>query len=332
LTRAFVADVHSRGRQVLGVHDLAEPASRAHLAAVEADATIEADAGPDAFVRALVTLGAQRGPRVGAVVPPPARSGRLVAIGGPPGVGRTEIAIALAISAARTDTTVLVDCDDVGPAVAQRLGLPLEPNLRNAIDAVEHGHGELAAALLPLDRTRLRIVGGIPNPAAWAQVRPGEVVRVVDRLGNEVGIVVADGIGSLEDVGGSPRGRFATAQALLREADALVAVCDAGPVGVARMLTWTVEARSFAPATPLIVVVNRAPSGAFRRGELYEELTSSIDVVEVVFVPGDARVVEAAWTGAPVAKGRFVRAVERVAEVLRPLPRRRLEARLDVAS
>ena len=98
LTRAFVADVHARGRSVLGVHDLAEPASRAHLAAVEVNAMIESDAGPDAFVRAVVELGTQRD--VGArrpCVPGPIRSGRLIAVGGPPGVGRTEVAIGLAV-------------------------------------------------------------------------------------------------------------------------------------------------------------------------------------------------------------------------------------------
>ena len=57
LTRAFVADVHARSRRVLGVHDLTEPASLAHLGAVDVDAVIDNDAGPDAFVRAVVELG-----------------------------------------------------------------------------------------------------------------------------------------------------------------------------------------------------------------------------------------------------------------------------------
>ena len=96
--------------------------------------------------------------------------------------------------------------------------------------------------------------------------------------------MIVDGVGSLQDLGGPPRGRFATAQALAREADVLVAVCDASPVGVTRLLGWTVEARSFAPSTPIVVVVNRAPPSAFRRGELYDEITSSVDVVDVGFV------------------------------------------------
>src|SRR3954451_18660951 len=128
LTVAFVADVHARGRRVLGVHDLAEPASRAHLATVEVDAVVESDAGADAFVRALVTLGSRQAPIVNVNVLPAARTGRLVAVGGPPGVGRTEVAIELARSFARISPTVLLDADDVAPAVAQRLSVPLEPN------------------------------------------------------------------------------------------------------------------------------------------------------------------------------------------------------------
>jgi MinD-like ATPase involved in chromosome partitioning or flagellar assembly len=295
---------------------------------------IEADAGPDAFVRALVALAAQGAPRPGtSALAPTVRPGRLVAVGGPPGVGRTEIAIEFAISTAKASTVVLIDCDDVGPSIAQRLALPVEPNLRTAVDAVEHGQGELDAALLTLGRSRLQVVGGIPNPAAWAQTRPGEVVRVVDRLGDRADqVVVADGLGSLSDVRGSPRGRFATAQALAREADVLVAVCDASPVGVTRLLAWAASARTLAPATPLVVVVNRAPPAAFRRGELYEEINSSLDVVDVAFAPIDKRVTDAAWAGTPVASGRFTRAVGRVSEVVRSLPRRRLEARLEIAS
>jgi MinD-like ATPase involved in chromosome partitioning or flagellar assembly len=333
LTRAFVSDVHARSRRVLGVHDLAEPASLGHLGAVDVDAVIENDAGPDAFVRAVVELGTRSEVRSRPdAVAGPARSGRLIAVGGPPGVGRTEVAIEIAVAAKRRCTVVLADCDDVSPAIAQRLGLALEPNLRTAIDAVEHGRGELASALLTEPVTKLRVVGGIPNAAGWAQVRPGEVVRVVDRLADEVEMVVVDGVGALQDVGGPPRGRYATAQALAREADALVVVCDASPVGIARLLAWTVDARRFAAATGMVVVVNRAPPSAFRRRELYAEIMSSLDAIDVAFVGLDQRVCEAAWAGRPVGRGRFTRAVEYVLDAVCAVPVRSAAARLEVAS
>jgi MinD-like ATPase involved in chromosome partitioning or flagellar assembly len=333
LTHAFVADVHARGRRVLGVHDRAEPASRAHLATVNVDAVVDADAGPEAFVRTLVGLGSERPRQSGDVaVPFAGRRGRLVAVGGPPGVGRTELAIELALAAARGSMVVLADCDDVAPAVAQRLGLALEPNLRTAIDAIEHGRGDFSSCIQRETSTKLSVLGGIPNSTSWMQVRPSEVLRVVDHVGGVAEIVVVDGLGSLQDLGGSPRGRFATARALAIEADVLVAVCDASPVGIARLLAWTVEARGLAPATPIVVVVNRAPSASFRRGELYDEIRSSVDVVEIGFVGVDSRVVDAAWNGSPVARGRFTRAVARVSKVVVDLPRRVADTQLVAAS
>jgi MinD-like ATPase involved in chromosome partitioning or flagellar assembly len=331
LTRAFVADVRARGRRVLGVHDLAEPASRTLLADVEVDAVIASDAAVDAFVRALTTLAAKATAPSGIAVPAE-RTGRLVAVGGPPGVGRTEVAIQLAVVLMDRATVALVDADDVAPSIAQRLALPLEPNLRTAIDAVEHGRGELAAALQTESRTGLPVLAGTPNPDAWAQVRPSEVLRVLDRVADSVDLVVVDGVGSLQDVGSPPRGRFATAQVIVREADVLVAVCDASPTGISRLLSWTVDARNFAPETPVVAVVNRAPPAAFRRGELFDEIASSIDVVDVVFVVPDARVTDAAWAGTLVGRGRFTRALERVATRVCSLPRRSPPVRLDVAS
>jgi MinD-like ATPase involved in chromosome partitioning or flagellar assembly len=329
LTQAFVADVQSRARRVLGVHDSTEPASRNHLVAVNVDAVVDSDAGPEAFVRALIELCAAQ-PRRGAIAPAllAARPGRIVAVGGPPGVGRTEVAIELAVAAAHGSSVVLADCDDVSPAVAQRLGLALEPNLRTAIDAVEHGRGDLATCLQPLSGTKLSVLGGIPNSTSWMQVRPSEVLRVVDRLAGEAEIVVVDGLGSLQDLGGPPRGRFATARLLAVEADVLVAVCDASPVGITRLLAWIVEARALAPVAPIVVVANHAPSAAFRRGELYDEITSTVDVAEVAFVGVDARVVDAAWDGRPVARGKFTRTIAQLSNVVVAQPRRFAAAQL----
>jgi MinD-like ATPase involved in chromosome partitioning or flagellar assembly len=320
LTRALVADVHGRGRAVLGVFDRHEPASRAHLLDLGVDAVVESDTGPDGIVRsvaAIVATAAPGGapmPRAGtAPVAAGTRRGRLIVVGGPPGVGRTEIAVHLAAAAARTASAVLADADDVAPALAPRLGLPIEPNLRTAIDAVEHGRGVLAECILTEPRSGLAALVGVAAPRAWSQMRPGEVVRVIDALRQLHAVVVADGAGALDDVDGERgRGRNATARALVAEADAIVAACDASPHGVLRFLAWTAEARLLAPATPLFVVVNRAPESRFRRGELYDEIRHTVGVADVVFVPHDRRVADAAWGGAVVGRSAFARALERI--------------------
>jgi MinD superfamily P-loop ATPase len=314
LTRALVADVRAGGRAVLGVHDREELASRDHLIALGVDALVESDAGPEAFVRAITSVAGRRSDPSTPLVVTASRTGRLVTVGGPPGVGRTEIAVELALGLSRRMSAVLVDVDDVAPAVAPRLHLPLEPNLRTAIDAVEHGRGDLDRCVVAEPRSHLRVVTGLPNASAWAQVRPGEIVRVVERLADASSVVVVDGAGMLEDVGtASIRTRFATARTMVSEADIVVAVCDASPPGVGRLLGWAVEVFALAPHVPLLVAVNRAPAARFRRAELYEEITTSLPTIGVVFIPNDARVGDAAWNGTTVHRGGFTRAVGELA-------------------
>ena len=82
----------------------------------------------------------------------------------------------------------------------------------------------------------------------------------------------------------------------------------------------------------MVVVVNRAPSSAFRRREMYAEIMSSVDAADVAFVGLDQRVCEAAWAGRPVGRGRFTRSVENVLDAVGAVPTRPNAARLDVAS
>jgi MinD-like ATPase involved in chromosome partitioning or flagellar assembly len=325
LTRALVADVHARGRTVLGVFDAEETASRAHLVGLGIDAIIESDASLDAFVRAIVGAAGQRAEHAGAQPAPlDERLGRLVTVGGAPGVGRTEVALQLAVALARrVSDVVLVDADDVAPALAQRLHAPIEPNLAAAIDAVEHGRGALDDCVLTVPGCAAGLVAGIPHPRGWAQTRPGEVLRVIDRLADTAEIVVADGAGLLDDIGGSgSRGRYATGRALVREADAIVVVCDASPHGISRALAWVAECQALAPATPLAVFANRAPASRFARGELFDEIAQSFPVVDVVCASYDGRVAAAAWSGTVVGKGDFARAVDTLATIVAGLPRR----------
>jgi MinD-like ATPase involved in chromosome partitioning or flagellar assembly len=318
LTHALVADIHARGRVVLGVSDREEPASRSHLTAIGVDAVVESDSGVDGVTRAIVAVAGRLRAPVAPPPPIPVRIGALVTVGGAPGSGRTEIAIQLARGLRRHHDVALIDADDVAPAVAQRLGLALEPNVCTAVDAVEHGQGSLAAALHTESHCGLPLVAGLPNPRAWMQIQPGEIVRVIDRLAERAEAVVADGAGALDDIQRpGARGRCAVARALVVEADVVVTVCDASPHGVSRLLSWVADARVLAREVPLIVVANRAPASRFRRAELYEEIATTVEPYEVVFVPHDASVNAAAWGGTPVGRGPFTRAVDRLVELCR---------------
>lgn len=327
LTRGLVADLHDRHRRVLGVYERDEPAGREMLEALHVDRTIESDAAPEEFLEALLLIGFDEPTATPAVGVEPAgregtadrRPGRITVVRGPAGGGATEVAIALATTSSRSGCALL-DADEVAPSVAGRLGLPIEPNLRSAVDAVEFGLGSLRDAVRLVPGGGFHVVAGLPNPASWSQVRPGEVVRVARELARAHGHVIVDVAAPIEDVGGGSRGRFALARALLAEADALVAVGSASPVGVARLITWVAEARSLVPTVPVHVVVNRAPGDAFRRGEVTEEIARTIPPASLSFVPTDRRLEAASWAGAIVRRGPFVRAVAGVAAQVAPPP------------
>jgi Mrp family chromosome partitioning ATPase len=322
LTRGFVDEVHARDRQVLGVFDRDDRTARDVLGGLGVDGMIESDAGAPAVVRSLTALTARRGtsstpgvqvPRID--VDRGAPRARLVVVGGQAGAGRTEVAVHLGAALARRSATVLVDADEVAPSIAARLGLPIEPNLRTAIDAVEHGEGELSDSVVRI-ASRCSVLAGLPNPRGWSQLRPGEVMRVLRQLADGVADVVVDAAPSLEDAPGTTRGRYALTRALVGAADVLVAVCHATPVGVTRLLTWAADARDLAADTPIVAVVNRAPRERFRRGELFDEIVRTV-VAPVVFVPDDPHVAPAAWDGVLVRHRRFARAIDAVVSEVR---------------
>ena len=151
-------------------------------------------------------------------------------ITGPPGAGTSEVALGLAAAiAARGEAAVLVDADELASSTAARLGLGIEPNLRSAIDAVEHGLGEVVDALVRTGHPAFDVVCGLPSLAAAAQIRSREVLDVLGALGRIRSQV-------LVEVSGVPG--IEIARAVIAEAGVLVGVGAANPVGVARLLGW----------------------------------------------------------------------------------------------
>lgn len=337
LTRAFVDAVHRRRRRVLGVYDPGEPAGHEYLLGLGVDRTIEANASMSSFLDALAALtpddlsvqdrpveAVPAGVRLehAGSMTARGRPAAVTVVGGTPGAGSTEVAIALAVAVAeRGERLVLVDADEVVPSIAQRLSLPFDPNLRTAVDGVEYGMGSLDEALLHLRDARFDVVGGLPNVSAWSQVRPSDVLDVIERLASSHDHVVAN-IGSrLEDVGDG-RGRYATSRALVGEASTILGVGAATPVGVTRLLGWVAQVRPLSAVAPLHLAINRAPSDPYRRFEIELELSRTFRPMSLSFVPSDHRVESAAWAGDLVARGPFTRAVDEITRTVLPrLPR-----------
>jgi MinD-like ATPase involved in chromosome partitioning or flagellar assembly len=335
LTRTFVDSVHRRRRRILGVFDPDEPAGREFLVSLGVDHVLASNAAMAEFVDVCAALApdseraapsvtaleaAVDGTRLSAPIDDgrPPRGWRLAAVGGTPGAGATELAIALTTALAqRGEGTVLVDADEVVPSIAQRLGLPIEPNLRSAIESVEYGMGEVETAIVRMAR-ELDVVPGLPNVGAWSQVRPSEVLHVLEALGRTRRRVVANVASRLEDVGRGGRNRYGISRAVVSEASELIGVAPATPVGVTRLLRWVTDVRGLNSGAPVHLVVNGAPRDAFRKAELDEEIRRTFEPESLAFLPHDPRVEAAAWSGTLVPSGPYAKAVLEVAATIAP--------------
>lgn len=344
LSARLVGELRHTGRRVLGIYDPEDPRGKGELVELGVDTVLACDAATEAFLEAVASLAAEAG--AGAPTPeetvaahappaaepaaPPADSGQVTVVGGPPGgCGVTEVAVALAACVGRRgDACVLVDADEVAPSLAQRLGLPPYPNLRLAVEAVERLAGHLGETLTAVNDGQFWALPGLARATDWPQVRPTEVVEMSRQLGRP-GVHVLVNVGHrLEDLAGAGcPPRYACTRALLAAADTVVGVGSATPVGVARLLEWIADVGALADGAPLHLVVNRCPASAYRRAEVEAELRRSVAPASLTFAPLDKRVEAAAWRAGLAAPGPFTRAVDALAAaalpVFRPAPDRR---------
>ena len=214
LTPGLVAEVHELGRAVLGVADRDERGANDVLRNCGVDAVVASDAAPWEYLDALALIEASWAERGATPAQPESQVARAtsgdrranpwVAVCGPAGAGRTEVAIELA----RALGAVLVDGDEVAPAIAPRLGLRLEPNVRAAIDAVEFGEGRASDALQRIEGLGQPVLCALPTGNAWLDVRPSELLRALHECCVAAPLVI-DTAPMLDDVGGPLRGRYA---------------------------------------------------------------------------------------------------------------------------
>lgn len=342
LSPRLVAELHRRDRRVIAVHAAGDHPARETLARLGVDAAIPDSATPEELVDAIVALAPERGPglvedtfaeiarELGHELPaggepplheepaPPLERGLVTAVlavcGG---AGASEVALALAAALRqRGERAVLVDADEVAPSLAQRVALPLVPNLRNAVDALERGVGSLQEALVALPERDggFDLLCGLANPRDWPGLRPESVAEVVGELARTHGQVVVNAGSRTEDVV-APGGlaRYGITRAMVLVADQLVLVGGGTPIGVARTLDWLADHADVARSKPLHVALNQAPTATFKRGELEREVLRSFLPSSLTLLPSDKRVEEAVWNGHTVTSGPFAKAVRSLA-------------------
>jgi MinD-like ATPase involved in chromosome partitioning or flagellar assembly len=227
----------------------------------------------------------------------PDREGRLLAVWGPTGApGRSTVAIAVAAEAATRGLHVtLVDADPYGGAVAQHLGVLEEVSgllaATRLANAGQLDRGRLATLARQVS-PRLRLLTGLPRPDRWTEVRPEALRRLLAAARQLDELVVVDtGFGlpatSLDPFGAAPARDDTTATAL-EEADQVVLVAGADPVGLTRLARGLRELLELRPDCPVHVVVNRMRPGLGWSEQDVVALVARVAAgVSVSFLPDD---------------------------------------------
>ncbi|PRY68953.1 MinD-like ATPase involved in chromosome partitioning or flagellar assembly [Glaciihabitans tibetensis] len=205
-----------------------------------------------------------------AAQPPGSRDGIVIAVWGPAGSpGRTTLAINIAAEIAAAGYSVaLGDVDTHSASVAPALGMLDEaPGFAAACRLA--GAESLTQAELERIGQRYRsghssfwVLTGIGRASRWPELSDSRVAATIAQCRKWVDFTVLDTGFSLEmdeeissDVF-SPR-RNAASIAALREADRVVAVGDADPVGLSRFLRAHVDLVETVAAGRVVVVMNK---------------------------------------------------------------------------
>lgn len=283
-----------------------------------ADALLPAAAAaqPHAVVGELVRLAARQladleplpAPSAGGngVDPELSARGALVAVWGPTGApGRSTVALGVAAAAAaRGVESLLVDADVYGGATAPMLAVLDEVSgVLAASRAAAAGSLDLPA-LAAAARTvapSLRVLTGLPRADRWTALRPPTVRELLNVSRRAGGLVVVDCgfcVEQDEELSfdtAAPRRNGATVT-VLEQADVVLVVGSADPLGLTRLARARSDLRELVPAAAVRLVVNRVRGGlGWSREEVAGTLLQAIGEVPLGFLPLDQDAVDWAW-------------------------------------
>jgi MinD-like ATPase involved in chromosome partitioning or flagellar assembly len=330
LTSDAVAALHARGIAVLALVDPAENGepfgTEDRLSRMGIERILPADVSPEDLGRA-VTDAVESGPPVsvshfaGGFVPltpetggnpPPVYnqgSGRMIAVWGPTGApGRTTVAVGLAAElAAKGMPTLLADADVYGGTVAQLLGM-LDETSGLAAAARSAASGSLDLAMLAKHARQfephLLVLTGLSRADRWTELRPAAIESIWSTARMLAPCTVVDVgfcIETDEEISFdslAPRRNGATL-ATLEEADEVIVVGTADPVGLTRLIRAIHEVRAVVPSANLRVVVNRVRSGSLGSSPadaVAEALSRYAGVQAAALLPYDQSAVDAAMS------------------------------------
>lgn len=236
--------------------------------------------------------------------------GTVIAVWGPTGApGRTTTAIAVAAElAALGHSVVLADVDTHGASIAPALGMLDEaPGFAAACrlagnDALSHEELDRIAQRYRSPLGSFRVLTGIGRPSRWPELSGQRVAAVIAQCRTWVDFTVLDVGSSLEndeEISSdmfAPRRNAATLSAV-GEADRVIAVGAADPVGLSRFLRAFVDLEDVASGGATTVVMNRVRASAIGmnpHGQVTQTLARFGGIEAPVLVPHDQSAVDGA--------------------------------------
>ena len=185
----------------------------------------------------------------------------LVAFWSAPGsVGRTTTALNLAACASAKMRALVIDLDFVAPSVALLASTRDLPSLSTVL----HNHQiarrleesflrEFAPGFTSSPKS-FRVLAGLSRPERWQEIEPRLLLDLLNDLAPFVDLIVCD----LHASSHKSLAVNAVARSVLAQADAVVALANANPLGLSRLLREIHELRSIRPSSESIhVVFNR---------------------------------------------------------------------------
>lgn len=295
---------------------LPDDADAGVVASVLTEAVRAAAAGPGSTASTSRQLRSFADPSTSMAIPPgagapvaidePARRGSVLAVWGPTGApGRTTVAVTLADELARLGAaSLLVDADVYGGTIAAVLGLLDEsPGLAAACRQASAQRVDAAslAALCWQLGPQLRVLTGIPLASRWPELRPPAVRSVLASARALADFTVVDCGFCLETDEElsfdtlAPRRNGATL-AVLDDADLILVVGSADPIGMQRLVRGLADLRDAELPAPVWVVLNRVRRGPIKDPEI--ELPAALERfagrTPAALLPEDAKSIDAA--------------------------------------
>lgn len=283
----------------------ADDSGRRYAAALGIFESMDAAADWPDIERAMA--GAGRGPK-------PSRRraerGTVIAVWGPSGSpGRTTIAIGIAAElAALGHTVALADVDTHGASIAPALGMLDEaPGFAAACrlagnDALTHTELERIAQRYESSLGGFWVLTGIGRPSRWPELSGERVAATIRQCRSWVDYTILDTSSSLEndeEISSdlfAPR-RNAAAVTAVHDADSIVAVGSADPVGLSRFLRAHVDMIETASTNDVTVVMNRIRASAIGmnpNAQVTQTLSRFGGIESPVLVPHDQAGVDGA--------------------------------------